>query len=160
MHPTSNCSDPTLGGTTWSTPVLMTAMDPRMLDPFIIFDGTTFTLFYVDLILSTNQSIQYGTSSTLNGTYTKQSGSTNWAGWQNFGQINQEGPALLCLNFTSSCQKWRVYFDQVGNPPGDIVNGWINYSESATGSFSSAWTPYAQINSQFQAKHGTVIPYP
>lgn len=160
QHPITNCSNPAISGTMWSTPVLMTQMDTYMLDPFIVFDGTNFNLFYVDIVLNTNQSIQYGTSTTLTGTYTKQSSGVNWTGFQNGGQINQEGPMLICMNYTTSCQQWRIFFDQIGNLPGDLADGQIFYSTSSGGSLSGTWSIPTNIDTTVQAKHGTVIAWP
>ena len=158
QHPTGTCTGSTdLATASWTTPVALTSMDTYMLDPFAVYDGTNFNLFYVDLVLSTNQSIQYGTASTLTGTYTKQS-SGNWTGFQNGAQINQEGPALLCMSYSGSCSSWRIFFDQIGSAPGDLADGQIFYANSS--SLGSGWGVPTNINTPVQAKHGTVIPYP
>lgn len=163
QHPTSNCSDPSMSGTTWSTPVALTAMDSFMLDPFISYDGTHFNFFYVDLV-SPNESIQWGQGSTLTGTYTKQSSGSNWTGFQNGNMIIQEGPALLCLTYSGtfpsgSCSQWQITFDQVGaSGGGNITDGQLFYSRSTA--LGSGWSTATNINTPVQAKHGTIIPYP
>ncbi len=165
MHPTGSCTSATdFGAATWSTPVVLTHMDTNMIDSFTVWDGTNFNLFYVDIVFSTNQSIQYGTSATITGTYTKQSSGVNWTGFQLGGQINQEGPSLLCATYSGSfpsgsCTKWRMYFDQIGAAVGNLIAGQINYSETTAG-FGSGWSAPIPINTATQAKNGMVIPYP
>jgi hypothetical protein len=156
QHPANNCSDPSTVGTVWSMPVAITQTDTYMLDPFCVFDGMSFNLWYVAIAPGTNQSLQYATSSTLTGAYIKQSSGVNWAGFQNGGQINQEGPALLCLTYSTSCTHWRIFFDQIGNPPGDLVNGQLFYSDSTNG-FAGPWSAPTNIMTPTPAKHGTVI---
>ena len=159
QHPTNNCSDPSQAGTTWSVPVALTQMDTHMIDPFVIWDGAQFTMWYVDLVLSTNQSLQYGTAATLTGTYTKQTSGANWSGFQNGGAINQEGPALYCETYAAgACSLWRIYFDMVPAPPGDLLDGQIFYSEAS--SFAGPWSTTTNIITPQQSKHGTVIPFP
>lgn len=161
-HPT-NCADFTQP---WSTPVSLTVTGGGlMLDPFMVClspgggactgTGDTFYLWYVQLVLSTTQFVQYASSSTLTGTYTQISPGGNWAGW---GTPNQEGPMLIKL-----ADRWRIYFDLVPSTPGDISDGQINYSDSFDN--WATWTAPHPIQSSIygkylQAKHGTVITLP
>jgi hypothetical protein len=159
-HPT-NCSNFTQAWSQAAVLALPTGeMVPNQLDPYIICmapgggnctgTGDTFYLWYLELTLSTTQYINYASASSLTGTYTLVSPGGNWAGWPT---PNQEGPALIKLS-----DRWRMYFDNVGHPPGDLTDGQIYYSDSFDN--WGTWTTATPINTQVQAKHGTVIPYP
>jgi hypothetical protein len=158
MHPTNNCSNPIIAS--WSTPVQLTITgEGQTLDPYMVCvgssggtctgSGDTFYLWYVHLDVNTDEYIQYATSSTITGTYTKISAGGNWAGW---GAPTQEGPCIIKVGST-----WIMYFDRIQGTPGDLTTGQINYSESTN---LTSWTPAVPIISAIQAKHGTVIPYP
>lgn len=156
-HPT-NCADFTQP---WSTPVVMAVTgETTYFDPMVVCRGSgtneactgsgdTFYLWYSHIDLGSAQNVQYASSSTLTGTYTRLSPGGNWIG----GSTNQEGPMTIKLS-----DRWRTYYDQVPGAVGDIQTGQISYIDS----FDSwaTWSAPKYINSPIQAKHGTVIPYP
>ena len=160
-HPT-DCSDFTQP---WSTPVLLsvTGEDHPQIDTFMVCVGIgggnctgfgdTFFLWYERLVLNTTEYTQYASASTLTGTFTRISNGGDWA---NFGAPTQEGPALIRL-FNGTSYFWRLFFDRVPDPPGDLTNGQINYSDSSDN--WATWTsPNPITSAPLQAKHGTVIP--
>jgi hypothetical protein len=169
LHPTNNCSDPSTAGTTWSTPALVSidTETNRYLDPFTVClspsggacngTGDTFYHWYVHLVDSTTEYIQYAKSSTLAGPYTRQSPGGNWLG---FTGVTQEGPMLVCADrpFVAPCSDWRLFYDKIPGVPGEIREGQINFSDSL-----NSWISFAAENpivTDIQAKHGTVIPVP
>ena len=157
-HP-SNCADFTQPWTAAQV-LTVTGESNQELDPYVVCEsmgggictgtGDTFYLWYVSLVLSTTQYIQYASSSTVAGTYTLISPGGNWAGWPT---PNQEGPAIIKLS-----DRWRIYFDNVGHPPGDLGDGQLWYSDSFDN--WATWSTAQPISTQIQAKHGSVIPYP
>ncbi len=160
IHPTV-CNDFTQP---WSTPVAITVTGSsgRVLDPMVVCvspgggtcngTGDTFRLLFTDIVtLSVSQFVHYASSSTLTGTYTLVSTSGNWLN----GGANQEGPMAILV----AANHWRIYFDKIPAPPGEIVLGQINYVDSFDD--WANWTNPTPINTDsIQAKHGTVIPYP
>ena len=175
-HPTNNCSDPSTVGTTWSTPVqlVVDTETQTYLDGTVTCispaggnctgTGDTFYLWYIHLVLSTTQFVQYATSSTMTGSYTRQSAGGDWLG---LGLTNEEGPNLICADipFVTSCSNWRLYFDNVGAAVGNLTSGQLNYTNCTSGcgtqSFSAGtWSATASIQTIDQAKHGAVVPSP
>ena len=158
-HPT-NCSDFTQPWTTAQVLTISGESITNQLDPYIVCvspgggtctgTGDTFYLWYLELQLSTSEYINYASSSSVTGPYTRVSPGGNWAGWPT---PTQEGPALIKLS-----DRWRMYFDNVGHPPGDLSDGQIYYSDSFDN--WATWTTSEPVSTQIQAKHGTVIPYP
>jgi hypothetical protein len=146
-HPTG------ISGTTftgWSTAQAITISETgsfNPIDPFVVFRSDT-NLYYLwwKQNLDGQEFINYGSSSTLLGTYTPIQTNTDWAGWG-----IAEGPCLL-----KTSTGWRIFFDNDNN---SLTAGQINYSD-ATGNDWSTWTTKAPIVTSTQAKHGTVIPYP
>jgi hypothetical protein len=156
-HPT-DCAD---FSQPWTTPILLTVTgETTIFDPFMICQspgggtctgtGDTFYLWYSHIDLGTDQNVQYASASTITGTYTRQSPGGDWI----HGGINQEGPGIIKLS-----NRWRVWFDKVPAPPGDIADGQLYYSDSFDN--WTTWTVPAPMSSQgIQIKHGTIIPYP
>ncbi len=176
-HPTNNCSDPSAGGTTWSTPtqLVVDTETQTYLDGSVTCisgsggactgTGDTFYLWYAHLVVSTSQLIQYATATTAAGAYTRQSAGGDWLG---LGLTNEEGPYLYCTDqpFSGSCSSghWRLLFDNVGAAVGNVISGQLNYT-NCTGCGAQAftggtWSSAASIVTSVQAKHGSVIPYP
>lgn len=156
-HPTV-CTDFTQP---WTTPVqLVVTGEGPIFDPFLICEssssggtctgsGDTFFLWYAHIDLSVDQNVQYASSATMTGTYTRQSPGGDWI----HGGVNQEGPGIIKLS-----DRWRMWFDRVPAPPGDIADGQINYADSFDN--WATWTLPLPFNTPTQAKHGTMIPYP
>jgi hypothetical protein len=156
-HPT-NCSDFTQP---WTTPVqLVVTGEGQIFDPMLVCrsasngtctgSGDEFDLWYCHIDLGVRQNVQWAKASSITGTYTRQSPGGDWIN----GGINQEGPMVIKL-----ADRWRLYFDMVSFPPGNITDGEINYADSFD-DLASFTNPHAIDSGATQAKHGTVIPYP
>jgi hypothetical protein len=165
-HPTGSCTTSTnLASATWSSAAALvtTGDSSTVLDPYIVCihgsiavpvncTGTSdmYYMWYIHLISVTSEFIQYSSSSTLTGTYTKISANGDWMG---LGGTTQEGPKIITFG-----GNWRFFYDRVQGVPGDLLTGQMNWADSTD---NWATFPNAKVLvTQQQAKHGTVIPYP
>jgi hypothetical protein len=161
-HPTGSGN---LCAQTWSNPSAITVTSQTsLIDPWVTcIDSTgvlctagsaskTYYLFYTNL--PGTEYVQEATSTTLTGTYTNiETG--NWAGW--FSSV-LEGPQLI----DEGSGNWRMLLDVTD---GGLASGQLNYSDCSSGlscfSGSPTWSaPRALATGPYQAKHGTVYPYP
>jgi hypothetical protein len=132
----------------WSNAVSVSGVPSSMIDSQVVAYSGTFYAWWRNY---SSNCLEYGSASTLTGTYT-QVGTGNWAGW---GCNSQEGPVLILKSGT-----WYLISDIDG---GATSTGQMGYSTStnwpASGA-SSTWTSFVSLNTPYEAKQGSMIPYP
>ncbi len=126
----------------WGTPGPVTWASPpsAFIDAFLVRVGSTYHLWYKN---ETTKHIEFASASSLLGPYTIQQ-TGDWAGWGD--QV--EGECLQQLEDGT----WLMICDRYGGFG-------LSWSQSATSSFTSTWTPlaYFNISGMPGPRHGTPI---
>lgn len=132
IHPTSTTdfSQP------WSAPVQLGGLPANVIDPCMVKNGATYTLFYKN---ETTKFIEKATCATLAGVYNVV-GSGDWAGWGS----GVEGPTVF-----QTPSGWRIVMDGYAHTPNNLI-----YSDSPD---LVTWTAAAKCVIPTDARHGTVV---
>jgi hypothetical protein len=142
--------------TTLSTAVTITGsgLPTKMIDPFLITDGTTFYLWYKQ---ETTKMLEYATSSALTSGYTVTE-SGDWANWnanKDAGANSIEGPCLVRLDDG----RWRMYFNENNGLSSirTVYSDSTDLTGSGPGGAWGAWTVQEEIVTDVFMGHGSVV---